>query len=120
MAWRVTPELPGDLGLGEPLVDQCAQQVPALGVELLGQAHVPDGLVPDLPQALEGLLMGRDVWLLFRHAFIMTTEGCRVKWGLSWWPAHSLMAPSPVRMMYFWNTKKMIATGMVIASAAAS
>jgi hypothetical protein len=31
-----------------------------------------------------------------------------------------LIAPSPVRMMYFWNTKKMIATGMVIASAAAS
>jgi hypothetical protein len=35
-------------------------------------------------------------------------------------PAYSLIAPSPVRMMYFWNTKKMIATGMVIASAAAS
>ena len=35
-------------------------------------------------------------------------------------PGHSLMPPSPVRIMYFWNTKKMIATGMVIASAAAS
>ena len=35
-------------------------------------------------------------------------------------PPHSLIAPSPLRMMYFWNTKKTTATGMVIASAAAS
>ena len=59
-------------------------------VELLRQARVPDGLVADFPQVLEGLLVGRDVSFLRRgaslfpcHAPSMTTGGCHVKGGLS-------------------------------------
>src|ERR1700733_11321851 len=89
----------GDLGLREAFPDKTTQEVAALGVELLGQAHVPDGLVADFPQMLEGLLVGREVSLLRRgvslfscHAPSMTREGCHVKGGLSFRPV-----PAPVR-----------------------
>jgi hypothetical protein len=87
-------QLPGDLGLGEALGDQAAKDVAALGVELLRQARVPDGLVADLPQALESLLVRRDVGLLVCHAPSMTTRGCHVKWGLSCLLAFTVANPA--------------------------
>ena len=54
-----------------------------LGMKLLRQARVPDGLVADFPQALDGVLVRRDVRLLSCHAPSMTTAGCHVKRGLS-------------------------------------
>jgi hypothetical protein len=74
----------GDLGLGEAFPDKGAQDVAALGVQLLRQAHVPDGLATDLPEAPERLLVRRDVSFLLCHAPSMTTRCCHVKWGLSW------------------------------------
>jgi hypothetical protein len=92
-------QLPRDLGLGEAFGDEAAEDVTALGVQLLRQARVPDGLVADFPQPLESLLVRRDAGLPLCHEAIMTTKGCHVKQGLSPRPApirhqgHALPAP---------------------------
>ena len=70
-------EFAGDVGLGEAFPDQGADQVAALGGELLGQAVVLQGLGPDFLEVPEFLGVGRRVWV-GAHVLIMTTPGCHV------------------------------------------
>jgi len=73
---------PRDVGLGETLVDEAADQVTALTGELLRPAGMLQGFSPDLVEAAERILMRRNV-LALSHAHSMTTPDCQVNPGLS-------------------------------------
>lgn len=69
-------DLAGDVGLGEASVDESADDVASLPVELLREPRVLKGLGAHFREATEGLsvIFGAGP---IRHAPMMTTPGCR-------------------------------------------
>lgn len=52
------PELAGDLGLGDALIGQAANQVAAFPGQILGDAEMPESFGPDFFEAPDGVLLG--------------------------------------------------------------
>jgi hypothetical protein len=72
-------ELPRDVRLGAPVIDELLDHVTALAREPLRLPGVLERLGPDLPQPVECLLVICRVWC---HAPIMTTPCCRCQQGV--------------------------------------
>ncbi len=89
--------LAGDVGLGETVRGQAADQVTALGVQLLRQPEVLQRLRADLLETAERFLVGIGFWVL-SHEPSLTTPCCQCQprvvtsaAGLGW-PALCLLA----------------------------
>src|SRR5579863_1521806 len=72
-------ELPRDVRLGEPVIDELPDHVAALAREPLRLPVVLERLGPDLPQPVERLLV---ICRVRCHATIMTTPCCRCQQGV--------------------------------------
>jgi hypothetical protein len=82
------PELSGDVGLRQAVVEQAAHQLTPLRSQLLREAHMFQGLRSHLPQAAEGLFVRGLAW----HAPSLTTGSCHVNATL----AREIVSPSAI------------------------